>query len=65
MWLFFCPHRCSALGLFGARASFIVNNGFLHRERIQVLPIKWWRYIIALITQSYYEPAGAQCHKTG
>jgi len=23
------------------------------------------RYIIALIKQSYYEPAGVQCHKTG
>lgn len=62
---FFCHRRCSALGLFGVRASFTVNNGFLHKERIQVLPIKWWRYIIALINHGYYEPAGAQCHKTG
>lgn len=61
----FFSSLCSALGLFGARASFIMTNGFLYRERIQVLPIKWWRYIIALIKQSYYEPAGAQCHKTG
>lgn len=65
MVTFFGPYICSALGLFGDTPSFIVNNAFLHGERIQVLPIKWWRYIIALIKQSYYEPAGAQCHKTG
>lgn len=61
----FRPHLCRALALFGARASFILNDGFLYWERIQDLPIKWWRYIIGLIRQSYYEPAGARCHQSG
>lgn len=51
--------------LFSWRASFPVNNGHLHWEEVQVLPIKWQRYIISLIKESYYEPAGAQCHKRG
>lgn len=64
MWSGPLASQMQCIRLVWSQASFIVNNGFLHRERIQLLPIKWRRYIIALIKQGYYEPAGAQCHRT-
>lgn len=64
MWSGPLASQMQCIRLVWSQASFIVNNGFLHRERIQLLPIKWQRYIIALIKQGYYEPAGAQCHRT-
>lgn len=61
-----CPrtHRASRFVVLRPR-SFKVNNGFMHKEGILVLPITWWRYITALIKHSYYKRAGAQCYKSG